>query len=66
MVAGNPGCVLCDNRRMAFVIPLRKKASAASLPPWRYGVATSSCALGVATVANRSGSASLSERRNQT
>ena len=32
-------------------MPLRKKASAASLPPWRYGVATSSSAFG--TTADR-------------
>ena len=48
-------CLVRESRRIAKVMPSRKKVSAASLLLWRYGVATNSSALGTARVANSSG-----------
>ena len=66
MVTGKPGCACSESRCIACVMPARKKASAASLLPWRYVVATSSSAFGTANVANSSGNTGFKERRSQT
>ena len=44
MVTGKPGCACSARRRIACPIPSRKKVSAFSLFPCRYGVATNSSA----------------------
>jgi len=50
----------------AALMPFMKKASASPLPPWRYGVATSSSVFGVVSRRNRSGQTLESERLIQT